>query len=51
MFNDPNTLVLTFRFTLEKTSLWLLEYITVGRSEQAKTLTVERERNVLRAAG
>lgn len=41
----------SFRLTLENTSLWLLEQTTVGRSEQAKTLVVDRERNVCSTVG
>lgn len=41
----------SLRLTLEKTNLWLLLQMTVGRSEQANTLVVERERNVLNTVG
>lgn len=35
--------VTSLRLTLEKTSLWLEEKITVGRSEQAKMFVVDSD--------
>lgn len=43
--------VTSLRLTLENTSLWLEEYITVGLSEQAKTLVDESDRNLLKVVG
>lgn len=44
-------LIHTLRLTLENTNFWLLEYMTVGRSEQANTFVVERDLNVLSMVG
>ena len=41
----------SFRLTFEKTSLWLLEYTTVGLSEQANTLVVPGDLNVRSTVG
>lgn len=43
--------VTSLKFTFEKTSLWLDEYITVGLSEHAKTLVEDRERNLRKVVG
>lgn len=41
----------SLRFTFENNNLWLEEYITVGRSEHAKTLVVESDLNVFKTVG
>ena len=43
--------VTSFRLTLEKTSLWLLEKMTVGLSLQANTFIAEADWNVFSAVG
>lgn len=40
-----------FKLILEKISLWLLEYIIVGRFEYVNILVVERDLNVRNIVG